>query len=69
MLALEGGVRGVGRVGGAVHPVGYWRPVGLENSHDDVARALALAHGDGEADPLIATGGDDGVVVEAASSG
>ena len=65
-LALEGDIRGLGHVGGAVHPVWNERPLCLRNGLDEVAHALVLSHGDGEADALLSAGGDDGVGVEAA---
>ena len=56
-LGLEGRVSGLGHVGGSIHPVGY----GLY----EIAQALVLADGDGEADTVVATDGDDVVCVEA----
>ena len=65
-LAREGDIRGFGHVGGTFHPVRDGRPVCLRYGLDDVAHALVLADGDRVADTLIATGGDNVVVVEAA---
>jgi len=60
-LAPEGSAGGFGRVGGALHPIGNERPVRLGYGFDEIAPALMLADGDGEADPLPATDGDHGV--------
>ena len=53
-LALEGDIRGLGHVGGAVHPVGDGRPLFLGYGLYEVAQSGVLADGDGEADTLIA---------------
>ena len=65
-LALEGRVSGLGHVGGCVHPVAYGRPFRLGYGLYEIAQALVLAHGDGEADIVVAADGDDVVCVEAA---
>ena len=52
--------------GGALHPIGDGRPVFLGYGLDELAQALVLADGDGEADVLIAADGDHGVGVKAA---
>ena len=70
-LALEGYIRGLRHVGGALHPIGDGRPVPLGYGLDDVAQTGVLSGGDGAADVLIAADGiaadgDDGVGVEAA---
>ena len=67
-LSLEGGVGGLGHSGGAVHPVGYRRPVSLGYGLDETAQAGVLADGDGVAHIHLAADGDDGVGVEAAVS-
>ena len=65
-LTVEGSVAGLGHIGGAFHPVRDGRPVLLGYGLDEVAHALVLSHGDGEADVLLSAGGDDGVGVAAA---
>ena len=65
-LLPKGDVSGLGQVGGAVHPVGDGRPIRLGYRLDQIAQALVLADGDGEADLRLATDGDHGVDVEAA---
>ena len=65
-LTLEGGVGGLGHVGGAVHPVGNRRPVLLGYGLDDIPQAGVLADGDGEADIHCAADRDQGVGIEAA---
>ena len=65
-LALEGYIRGLRHVGGALHPIGDGRPVRLGYGVDLAAQALVLADGDGGADLRLAADGDDGVGVEAA---
>ena len=65
-LTLEGSVGGLGHIGGAVHPVGDGSPVLLWYGLDEIAQALVLADGDGEADIHLAADGDDGVGIEAA---
>ena len=67
-LALEGDIRGLGHVGGALHPVWDGRPLRLGYGLDDVAQLGVLADGDGEADALLSAGGDDGVGVEPLSA-
>ena len=62
---LEGGVGGLGHVGGAVHPVRDGRPVRLGYRLDKIPQAFVLADGDGEADIHFAADGDDGVGIEA----
>ena len=63
---LEGGVRGLRHVGGAVHPVGYRRPGIFGYGLDEIAQASTLADGDGKADIRLSAGGHHGVGVEAA---
>ena len=65
-LTLEGGVGGLGHVGGAVHPVGNRRPVLLGYRLDEIAQAGVLADGDGVADIHCAADRDQGVGIEAA---
>ena len=65
-LALEGSVGGLGHVGGAVHPVGDRRPGIFGYRLDEIAQALVLADGDGEADIHPAADGDHAMSVEAA---
>ena len=65
-LALEGGVGGLGHIGGAVHPVGNGRPVLLRYGLNQLPQAGVLADGDGEADIQLAAGGHHGMDVEAA---
>ena len=65
-LTLKGGVIGLRHVGGAVHPIRYGRPVPLGYGLDEIAQALVLANGDGEAEIHLAADCDDGVGVEAA---
>ena len=45
-LALEGYIRGLRHVGGALHPIGDGRPVRLGYGVDLAAQALVLADGD-----------------------
>ncbi len=66
-LALEGYIRGLGHVSGALHPIWDGRPVLLGYGLDDIAQAGLLADGDGEADLHFATDGDQGVGIEAAA--
>ena len=61
-----GRVSGLGNVGGALHPVGYGRPVRLWYGLYEIAQTPVLADGDGEADIVAAADGDDVVGVEAA---
>ena len=56
-LTVEGGVAGLGHIGGAFHPVRDGRPVLLGYGLDDIAQALVQADGDGEADLRLATDG------------
>ena len=65
-LSLEGGVGGLGHIGGAVYPAGNRRPVSLGYGLDETAQAGVLADGDGVAHIHLAADGDDGVGVEAA---
>ena len=65
-LTPEGRVSGLGHVGGALHPVGYGRPVRLWYGLYEIAQTPVLADGDGEADIVVAADGDDVVGVEAA---
>ena len=65
-LLSKGDIRGLGHVGGALHPVGNGRPVRLGYGLDDIPHALVLADGDGEADIQLSAGGDHGMGVEAA---
>ena len=60
-LTLEGGVASLRHVGGAVHPVGYGRPVLLGYGLDKIVQAFVLADGDGEADIHLTADGDQGV--------
>ena len=53
-LTLEGGVGGLGNIGGAVHPVWDGRPVRLGYGLDQVPQAFVLADGDGEAHVQLA---------------
>ena len=53
-----GSVGGLGHIGGAVHPVGDGSPVLLCYGLDEIAQALVLADGDGEADIHLAADGD-----------
>ena len=46
----KGSAGGLGHIGGAVHPVGYGRPVLLGYGLNDLAQAGVLADCDGEAD-------------------
>ena len=63
---FKGSVGGLGHIGGTVHPVGDGRPIRLGYGLDEIAQALVLADGDGEADIHLAADGDDGVGIEAA---
>ena len=65
-FTLEGCIRGLGHVGGTLHPVGNGSPVILGYGLYDLPQALVLADGDGEADIHLAADGDDGVNVETA---
>ena len=65
-LSPEGGVGGLGHVGGTVHPVGNRRPVLLGYCLDDIAQAGVLADGDGESDIHFAADRDQGVDIAAA---
>ena len=56
----------LGHVGGAVHPVGYGRPVLLGYRLDKIVQAFVLPDGDGETDLHLSAGGDDGMGIEAA---
>ena len=48
-LGLEGGVGGLGHIGGAVHPVRNRRPGIFGYRLDEIVQAFVLADGDGEA--------------------
>ena len=65
-LTREGSVAGFGHIGRAFHPVRRERALRLGYGLDEIVQGLVLAYGDGEADTLIATDGDDGVSVEVA---
>ena len=65
-LTLEGAVGGLGHSGGAVHPVGYRRPVLLGYGLDKIVQALVLPDGDGVADIHLSTDLDQGMGIEAA---
>ena len=65
-LVVERRIGGLRHVGGPVHPIGYGRPVFLGYRLDELAQALVLADGDGEADIHLAADGDHGVGVKAA---
>ena len=65
-FTLEGGIGGLGHIGGAVHPVGNRRPVLLGDRLDQLPQAFVLADGDGEADTHFAADGDESVGIEAA---
>ena len=65
-FTLEGGVASLRHVGGAVHPVGYGRPVLLGYGLDKIVQAFVLADGDGVADIHLTADGDQGVGIEAA---
>ena len=65
-FTLEGGIGGLGHIGGAVHPVGNRRPVLLGDRLNQLPQAFVLADGDGEADTHLAADGDESVGVEAA---
>ena len=65
-LTPEGGVGGLGHIGGAGHPVRNRRPVRLWYGLYEIAQTPVLADGDGEADIVVAADGDDVVGVEAA---
>ena len=65
-LALERCVFSLSHVGSTVHPVRDGRPLRLGYGLDEMAQALVLADGDGEADLHLATEGDDGMGVQAA---
>ena len=65
-LTLEGGVGGLGHIGGAVHPVRNRRPGIFGYGLDEIAQAFVLADGDGEAHVQLAAGGGHGVGIEAA---
>ena len=67
-LTLKGSVTVLRNVVGAVHPIGDRRPVLLGYGLDEIAQALVLADGDGEADIQPAADRDNGVGVEAAVS-
>ena len=56
-LTLERCIGGLGHIGGAIHPVGDGRPVRLGYGLDEIAQALALTDGDGEADLHLAAEG------------
>ena len=64
-LTLEGGVRGLGHIGGAVHPVGNRRPVRLGYGLDEIAQAF-VPDGDGKAHVQLAADGYHAMSVEAA---
>ena len=68
-LGLEGGVGGLGHIGGTVHPVRNRRPGIFGYRLDEIVQAFVLADGDGEADIHPAAGGDESVGVEADSVG
>ena len=59
-------VGGLRHIGGAVHPVGDGRPVLLGYRLDEIAQALVLADGDGEAQVHLAADGYHAMSVEAA---
>ena len=65
-LTLEGGVGGLGNIGGAVHPVWDGRPVRLGYGLDQVPQAFVLADGDGEAHVQLAADEYHAMGVEAA---
>ena len=65
-FTLEGGIGGLGHIGGAVHPVGNRRPVLLGDRLNQLPQAFVLADGDGEADTHLAADGDESVGVQAA---
>ena len=67
-LTLEGGIGGLGSITLAkpVKIQGNRSPVRLGYGLDEMAQALVLADGDGEADIHLAAKGDDGMSVEAA---
>ena len=65
-LTLEGGIGGIGHVGGTVHPVGDRRPVRLGYGLDEIPQAFVLADDDGVADIHLAADRDQGVGIEAA---
>ena len=62
-LTPKGRVSGLGNGGGALHPVGYGRPVRLWYGLYEIAQTPVLADGDGEADIVVAADGDDVVGV------
>ena len=65
-LSPEGSAGGLRHIGGAVHPVGNRRPVLLRYRLDEIAQALVLADGDGEAQVHLAADGYHAMSVEAA---
>ena len=56
-FTLEGSAGGLGHIGGTVHPVGNGSPGILGYRLDEIAQALVLADGDGEADIHLAADG------------
>ena len=65
-LGLEGGVGGLGHIGGTVHPVRDRRPGIFGYRLDEIVQAFVLADGDRVADIDPAADGDHGVGIEAA---
>ena len=65
-FTLEGSAGGLGHIGGAVHPVGNGSPGLLGYRLDEIAQALVLADGDGEADIHLAADGYHAMSVEPA---
>ena len=65
-FTLEGSAGGLGHIGGAVHPVGNGSPGILGYRLNEIAQALVLADGDGEADIHLAADGYHAMSVEPA---